>query len=108
MTSAVIERAVPERSLEQRLDALAKANVIRTYRAGVKRDVKAGRKLVANIVEDPDPRLETMRIYELLIAQPKRGRVKVNRALSRVGISPSKTLGGLSPRQRRELAGYLR
>jgi hypothetical protein len=34
--------------------------------------------------------------------------VKVNKILSQCRISPSKTIGGLSPRQRAELVSYLR
>jgi hypothetical protein len=39
---------------------------------------------------------------------PKYGRVKVNKLLIQCRISPSKTLGGLSPRQRHELVANLR
>ena len=38
----------------------------------------------------------------------KYGRVKVNRILTHCRISPSKTIGGLSERQRNELVSYLR
>jgi hypothetical protein len=99
---------VPERSLAQRRDALARANEIRSYRAALKADVKAGRKRVTAALLVNDPMLDSMRVYELLLAQPKVGRVRVNRILNRIGISPSKTVGGLSERQRGELALYLR
>ena len=39
---------------------------------------------------------------------PKYGRVKVNRILTHCRISPSKTIGGLSERQRNELVRLLR
>ena len=45
---------------------------------------------------------------DLLLAVPKYGRVKVNRILTHCRISPSKTIGGLSERQRNELVSYLR
>jgi hypothetical protein len=36
-------RATPERSLDQRMDALGRANEVRALRAQLKRDLKAGR-----------------------------------------------------------------
>ena len=41
----------------------------------------------------------------MLLAVPKYGRVKVNKVLMQCRISPSKTIGGLSQRQRTELVG---
>ncbi len=47
-------------------------------------------------------------MFDLLLAVPKYGRVKVNKILSQCRISPSKTLGGLSERQRGELVTLMR
>jgi hypothetical protein len=44
----------------------------------------------------------------MLLAVPKYGRVKANKVLQQVRISPSKTIGGLSDRQRTELVALLR
>ena len=41
----------------------------------------------------------------MLLAVPKYGRVKVDKILRQCKISPSKTVGGLSERQRNELVG---
>ena len=49
-----------------------------------------------------------MVIFDMLLAVPKYGRVKTNRILTQCRISPSKTIGGLSERQRTELVGLLR
>jgi hypothetical protein len=43
-----------------------------------------------------------------MLAMPKYGRVKVNTVLRRSAISPSKTIGGFSRRQREELVEALR
>jgi hypothetical protein len=94
----------PERSLEQRMRALGNANRIRIFRAGLKRDVRAGRADALAVLRDPPADTQTMKVFELLLAMPKYGRVKVNRLLAREQISPSKTVGGLSERQRRALA----
>lgn len=106
MEAATLTRA-PDRSLEQRRAGLERANHIRSYRATVKRHLKAGRVDVRALVLDPPDEMLSMPVFAFLIAMPKWGRVKANRALCKHRISPSKTLGGLSERQRRELAGGL-
>ena len=100
--------AAPERSLLQRMDALQRANEIRTQRAQLKRDLKAGRQPIHELLLDPPDYLETAKVFDLLLAVPKYGRVKVNKILSQCRISPSKTIGGLSERQRRELVQLMR
>jgi hypothetical protein len=97
----------PPRSLIQRREALDKANEIRTYRAELKRDLKARRVHIHDLLLDPPEQLETMKVFDLLIATPKRGRTKVNKLLVQCRISPSKTIGGLSQRQRTELVSML-
>ena len=98
----------PERSLTQRMDALKRANEIRTRRARLKRDLKAGRIQIHGLLLDPPEYLQTAKVFDLLLAVPKYGRVKVNRILTQCRISPSKTIGGLSERQRNELVSFLR
>jgi ribosomal protein S13 len=43
----------------------------------------------------------------MLLAVPKVGRVKATKILHSCRVSPNKTFGGLSERQRAELAGRL-
>lgn len=93
----------PERSLEQRMKALDKANRTRYFRAGLKRDLKAQRADALAVLRDPPEDTATMKVFDLLVAMPKYGRTKVNRLLMREQISPSKTIGGLSERQRMRL-----
>lgn len=93
----------PERSLAQRMEALGKANDTRSRRAQLKRDIKARRKTAEFVILAPPDFVETMKVWDLLLAIPKQGRVKVNKILGQCQISPSKTVGGLSERQRREL-----
>lgn len=88
--------------------ALNRANEIRTERAVLKRDLKAGRRSIHDLLLEPPEYLETMKVFDLLLATPKYGRVKVNKILQLCRISPSKTIGGLSQRQRTELVSMLR
>lgn len=117
MEAGVAERAVggapPARTREQREAALKRANEVRIVRANWKRDV---RKLsdrestgaVARLLLDgPTPMFETMTVFDALMVPRGMGTVKVSRILRSVKCSPTKTLAGLSNRQRIEIAAAL-
>jgi hypothetical protein len=89
------------------MQALKRANHIRTKRAQLKKDLKAGKVRVHTLLIDPPEYVLTAKVFDLLLAVPKLGRVKVNRMLNHCRISPSKTIGGLSERQRGELVSLL-
>lgn len=97
----------PVRSLEQRMLALKNANEIRTRRAALKRDIRDGGTQIRDVILEPPDYALTARVYDLLVAAPKLGPVKARRALRDARVSPRKTLGGLSLRQRAELTGTL-
>jgi hypothetical protein len=107
-TTPTKHSAAPERSLNQRMDALARANLIRTERARLKRDLKAGRYSIHTLLLNPPEYIETAKVFDMMLAVPKYGRVKVNKILAHCRIAPSKTIGGLSERQRSELVSLLR
>jgi hypothetical protein len=98
----------PVRSLDQRMEALRRANDIRVRRAQLKRDLKNGAIGIDEILRDPPDYVETAKVFDILMAVPKFGRVKAARFLNQCRISQSKTVGGLSERQRAELVGLLR
>ncbi len=81
---------------------------MRTRRAKLKKDLKAGRSSIHTLLLDPPEYIETAKVFDMLLAVPKYGRVKVNKVLTVCRISPSKTIGGLSQRQRDELVKLLR
>jgi hypothetical protein len=99
---------VPERTHDQRMKALRRANDIRTRRAKLKRDLKAGKTHVDGLLLDPPEWVMTAKVFDMILAVPKYGRVKANKILGQCRISPSKTIGGLSQRQRAELVQMLR
>jgi hypothetical protein len=99
--------STPERSLAQRREALARANYVREYRAQLKRDLKAGRRTATALLLNPPPEVETMKAFDVFCSLPKHGRVKANKALNVVRVGMTKTIGGLSERQRVELAAHL-
>ena len=93
----------PERSLDQRMEALRRANDIRVKRAKLKKDLKDGSVRIEAILGDPPEYVSTAKVFDMLLAVPKFGRVKAARFLNQCRISQSKTVGGLSERQRTEL-----
>ena len=93
----------PARSLDQRMEALQRANEIRVRRARLKRDLKDGGAKIDEILREPPKYVETAKVFDILMAVPKFGRVKAARLLNQCRISQSKTVGGLSDRQRGEL-----
>ncbi len=93
----------PERSLNQRMDALARANRD-PHPAGPAQARPEGRSpSIHSLLLDPPEYVETAKVFDMLLAVPKYGRVKVNKILAHCRIAPSKTIGGLSERQRSEL-----
>jgi S13-like H2TH domain len=98
----------PSRSLDQRMEALTRANEIRVRRAQLKRDLKAGRMRIEQVIADPPDYVLTAKVYDVLVSVPRLGRVKVGRLLTQCRISQSKTVGGLSERQRGELLELFR
>jgi hypothetical protein len=95
----------PLRSLDQRMDALRRANDIRVRRAQLKKDLKSGAAHIEEILSNPPEYVSTAKVFDMLMAVPKFGRVKAGRFLNQCRISQSKTVGGLSDRQRAELIG---
>jgi len=85
------------------MEALQRANEIRVRRAKLKRDLKDGQAKIDEILGQPPEYVETAKVLDILMAVPKFGRVKAARLLNQCRISQSKTVGGLSDRQRSEL-----
>ena len=97
----------PVRSPSQRMEALQKANAIRSQRAQLKKELKSGELEIVAVLKDPPEFLKTAKVMDLLLVVPKFGRVKAARVLTRCRISQAKTVGGLSERQRAELCETL-
>ncbi len=103
----IISTQTPERSHQQRMDALRRANDIRSERAKLKERLRAGDVSITDVLEDPPACVHTAKVLDLVLAAPKYGRVKANKLLERCRVSSSKTVNGLTPRQRKELLDML-
>ena len=73
----------------------------------LKRDLKAGTTSINALLLDPPACLQTAKVLDILLAVPKIGKVKATTILDSCRVSPSKTFGGLTDRQRAELAARL-
>ena len=100
--------STPQRSLDQRMDALRRANEIRSQRADLKKQLKSGELAVYDLIDRPPEFVLTAKVFDMIVAAPKYGKVKATRLLNQCRISQGKTLGGLSDRQRQELVELLR
>ncbi len=105
MPQTQTQAQAPVRSLDQRMEALRRANDIRVRRAQLKKDLKSGAVRIEEILSEPPEWVSTAKVFDMLMAVPKFGRVKAARFLNQCRISQSKTVGGLSERQRAELIG---
>ena len=105
VSSTKTQAQAPARSRDQRMEALERANDIRVRRAKLKKDLKDGRVKIETILNAPPEYVSTAKVFDILMAVPKFGRVKAARFLNQCRISQSKTVGGLSERQRAELVG---
>ena len=110
----------PERSQQQRMEALRRANDIRSERARLKEALRNGDMAITEVLSDPPACVATAKVLDLVLASEirdamsviailwaARERVKANKLLERCRVSSSKTVNGLTPRQRKELLDML-
>lgn len=92
-----------DRVMQQRLDAIAKANVVRLAGVDVKREIAAGVLSVGDALLDP--RATSVTLFDLLRAQWRWGPDRSRRTLGRLDLHPRKRVGDLTDRQRELIAG---
>ena len=91
----------------QRLLALERATRVRVARAEVKRRLRSGEMVAAEVVLCCSRDTDTMTVGELLFSQPGWGPRRSSALLRSVSLSEAKTLGSLTERQRVMLAAVL-
>jgi hypothetical protein len=105
--------ATPARSVEQRRSALAKANEIRALRSAQKKAWKKMRDRAeayasfSAMVMEPPEWAQTWKVLDALCALWTMGPVAAASLLRQTRASDVKTLGGLTARQRLEIADAL-
>jgi hypothetical protein len=91
----------------QRLRALERANAVRLARAELKRRIAEGEAFAADVILEPPDEALSWAIGELLVSQRRWGATKCRKFLSRYQINETKSIGALTDRQRRMIAGAL-
>ncbi|GAB3125634.1 hypothetical protein HNR05_000901 [Leifsonia psychrotolerans] len=94
-----------------RVAASRAAVAARRARAAVKAQVAARERspldVLATATADPNGVEGRLRVTELLTSVPAIGVTKMQRIIEKLGISPSKRLGGLGTHQRQRLHDFL-
>lgn len=97
--------ALPPLTSEQRAAALEKAAEARRIRAKLKSKLKSSSTSLADVLAagDTDEVVGKMKVAAVLEAMPGVGKVRAQRIMERVGISPTRRVRGLGVKQRRAL-----
>lgn len=96
---------LPSLSEEQRRQALEKAAEARRKRAEIKAQLKNGSLGLTEILRraDGDDTLGKMKVAAMLEALPGVGKVRAQKVMEELNISPSRRLRGLGEKQRQAL-----
>ena len=98
--------ALPPLTPEQRAAALEKAAAARRARAELKVRLKTSGTSLVDVLQsgDNDEAIGKMKVEALLEAMPGVGKVRAQRIMERLEISPSRRVRGLGAKQREALA----
>lgn len=72
--------------MDQRMEALIRANEVRTARAELKRELARGERKLFPLLLDPPPCIANARLEEILEAVPTLGKKKTRRVLARTAL----------------------
>lgn len=91
----------------QKLQALERANRVRSARAQLKRRIAADELTAAEVILNSRWEFDSMTIGELLRSQRHWGAIRSRGFLARLGLGEGKTIGSTTARQRIALAAVL-
>ncbi|HBK61633.1 MAG TPA: integration host factor [Firmicutes bacterium] len=96
--------ALPELTPEQKREALKKAQEVRSKRAKVRADLKAGSMTLEGVLSRAeDEVIGKMRVAYLLESLPRIGKVRSRQIMEEIGIDESRRVQGLGVRQKEAL-----
>jgi hypothetical protein len=97
--------ALPPLTPEQRAAALEKAAAARKARAELKLRLKSGSTTLADVLDsgESDEAVGKMRVVALLEAMPGVGKVRAQKLIEELEISPARKVRGLGAKQREAL-----
>jgi hypothetical protein len=94
-----IVMAVPNLSTEERAKALAKAQEMRTKRMELRKELKAGKVNLAEVLKRDDEVVSRMKVKYLLESLPNVGKITAVSIMEEIGINESRRVQGLGKRQ---------
>ncbi|HHT47976.1 MAG TPA: integration host factor [Firmicutes bacterium] len=95
---------LPKLTLEEKKQALKKAQQVRSQRAKIRQDLKAGRTGIREVLEQVDNDVVAkMRVAYLLESLPRIGKVRTRKIMNEIGIDETRRVQGLGSRQKQAL-----
>lgn len=95
---------LPKLTLEEKKQALKKAQQVRSQRAKIRQDLKAGRTGIREVLEQVDNDVVAkMRVAYLLESLPRIGKVRTRKIMNEIGIDETRRIQGLGSRQKQAL-----
>lgn len=96
--------AIPKLSPEERKQALQKAQQIRSQRMEVRKELKAGKLALADVLNnDGNEIYAKMRVKYLLESLPQVGKITAQKVMEEIGIDDARRVQGLGSRQKAQL-----
>ncbi len=94
------KQVLPELTAEQRKAALEKAAKVRKDRAEIKKKLKAGHLKVSDILKRADDEIYgKMTVKSVIESVPGVGKLRAAKIMEEIGISESRRVKGLGPKQ---------
>ena len=96
---------LPEMTDEQRAAALERAGLARRTRAEIKALLKTGSLTFSDVMQraEEDDLVAGTRVKAIVVSMPGMGKITTKRLMEEIGISETRKLRGLTPRQTKEL-----
>ena len=94
---------LPTLTPEQRAAALEKAAAARRARAELKARLKSHAVALADVLDDTDEAVAKMKVVAVIEAMPGVGKVRAQRLMEELEISPARRVRGLGAKQREAL-----
>ena len=91
--------AVPNLSTEERAKALEKAQEMRTKRMELRKELKAGKVTLAEVLKREDEIVTRMKVKYLLESLTNVGKITAASLMEEIGINESRRVQGLGKRQ---------
>lgn len=91
--------AVPNLSTEERAKALQKAQEMRSQRMALRKELKAGKVSLEDVLKREDEIVTRMKVKYLLESLPNVGKITAASIMEEIGINESRRVQGLGKRQ---------